>query len=104
MDKLIVTAAPHIHANVTTRKLMGRVCIALLPALAASCFIFGIAVLVPPAVSAAACVGFEALWNILLKSGYMSRLASGRSPSSTLSSECCVTTRFRAPSKGEEPM
>ena len=67
MNKLIVTAAPHIHENVSTRKLMGKVCIALLPALVASCFIFGIDALFLTAVSAAACVGFEALWNIMMK-------------------------------------
>ena len=67
MDKLIVTVAPHIHENISTRKLMGRVCIALLPALIASCLIFGIDALYLTAVSAAACVGFEALWNLIMK-------------------------------------
>ncbi len=67
MRKLLVTTSPHIHENVTTRKLMGQVCIACLPALIASCLIFGWNSLFLTAVSAAACVGFEALWNILMK-------------------------------------
>ena len=67
MNKLLVTTSPHIHDNVSTRKLMGQVCIAMLPALVASCLIFGINSLFLTAVSAAACVGFEALWNIIMK-------------------------------------
>ena len=67
MNKLFVTTSPHIHDNVSTRKLMGQVCIAMLPALVASCLIFGINSLFLTAVSAAACVGFEALWNIIMK-------------------------------------
>lgn len=67
MNKLLVTTSPHIHDNVSTQKLMGRVCIAMLPALVASCLIFGINSLFLTAVSAAACVGFEALWNIIMK-------------------------------------
>ena len=43
MDKkLIVTAAPHITGADTTQKIMGRVCIALIPALIASVIVFGI--------------------------------------------------------------
>lgn len=67
MQKLLVTSSPHIHTTVTTRKLMGRVCLACVPALLASCLIFGWQSLFLVAVSAAACVGFEALWNVLMK-------------------------------------
>lgn len=67
MQKLLVTSSPHIHSNVTTRRLMGNVCIACIPAVLASCFIFGWQCLFLVAVSAAGCVGFEALWNILMK-------------------------------------
>ncbi len=67
MQKLLVTASPHIHESISTRKLMGRVCIACLPALLASCLIFGWRCLFLAAVSAAACVGFEAVWNLLMK-------------------------------------
>ncbi len=67
MQKFIVTSSPHIHARISTRGLMGQVCIALLPVLIASVLLFGWRSLFLVAVSAAACVGFEALWNILMK-------------------------------------
>lgn len=41
-NKLIVTAAPHITSADSTQKIMQRVCIALVPTLIASVFIFGI--------------------------------------------------------------
>ena len=40
-NKLIVSAAPHITSADSTSKIMGRVCIALLPTLIASVLIFG---------------------------------------------------------------
>ena len=39
---LSVTSSPHIRSNVTTRRLMGDVLIALLPALAAGVWAFGV--------------------------------------------------------------
>ena len=41
MQKLLVTAAPHLHDQTTTQKLMGRVCLACAPAALAACLIFG---------------------------------------------------------------
>lgn len=67
MPKLIVSTSPHLHENISTRKLMGRVCLACLPTLVAACLIFGWQCLFLVAVSAAACVGFEAVWNLLMK-------------------------------------
>lgn len=67
MQKLIVGTSPHLHSRVTTRTLMGRVCLACLPTLAAACLIFGWRSLYLTALSAAACVGFEALWCLLCK-------------------------------------
>ena len=58
-NKLIVTAAPHITSADTTQKIMGRVCLALCPALVASVIIFGVNSLVLTAVTVAACVFFE---------------------------------------------
>ena len=58
-NKLIVTAAPHITSADSTQKIMGRVCLALCPALIASVIIFGINALVLTAVTVAACVFFE---------------------------------------------
>ena len=58
-NKLIVTAAPHITSADTTQKIMQRVCIALVPTLIASVFIFGFNSLILTAVTVAACVAFE---------------------------------------------
>jgi len=58
-NKLIVTAAPHITGADSTQKIMGRVCLALCPALAASVIIFGINALILTVVTVAACVFFE---------------------------------------------
>lgn len=58
-NKLIVTAAPHITSPDSTQKIMGRVCIALVPTLIASVIIFGVNSLVLTAVTVAACVFFE---------------------------------------------
>ena len=58
-NKLIVTAAPHITSADSTQKIMGRVCLALCPALVASVIIFGVNALILTAVTVAACVFFE---------------------------------------------
>ncbi len=61
-NKLIVTAAPHITDSDSTQKIMGRVCIALVPTLIASVIIFGINALILTVVTVASCVIFEYLW------------------------------------------
>lgn len=64
---LIVASAPHITSPDTTQKIMQRVCIALLPTLAASCVIFGWRALLLTAITVAACVLFEYGWCKLRK-------------------------------------
>ena len=64
-NRLVVTAAPHITGADTTQKIMGRVCIALLPTLIASIVIFGWKSLILTAVCVVACVGFEYLWCLI---------------------------------------
>ena len=66
-NKLIVSAAPHITGADTTQKIMGRVCIALIPTLIASVIIFGINSLILTAVTVAACVAFEYGYCKLMK-------------------------------------
>lgn len=62
MDKkLIVSLSPHIHSGNTVGKAMYGVLIALIPALIASLFFFGVGALVVTLTSAAACVLFEYL-------------------------------------------
>ena len=58
-NKLIVTAAPHITGPDTTQKIMGRVAVALVPALIASVIIFGFNALILTVVTVASCVLFE---------------------------------------------
>ena len=65
-DKLIVTAAPHITGADTTQKIMQRVCIALLPTLAAATVIFGLRALMLTALTVLACVLFEYGWCRLM--------------------------------------
>ena len=65
--KPIVTASPHITNHTSTRGLMLNVCIALLPALVASTLIFGARALLVTGVTVAACVGFEALYCVVMK-------------------------------------
>lgn len=65
--KLIVSASPHIHARTTTRGIMLNVCAALLPAIFAGTLVFGARTLLVTGVTVAACVGFEALYCVLLK-------------------------------------
>ncbi|MCQ2567608.1 MAG: RnfABCDGE type electron transport complex subunit D [Mogibacterium sp.] len=72
MDKkfhtnLVVSSAPHIVTDQDTTRLMGTVLLALVPALAASVYIFGLRVLLLSLVSVIACVGFEYIWNAALK-------------------------------------
>lgn len=64
---LSVSPVPHIHAPVTTQKIMGNVILALLPALIASTVIFGWRSLLVVAVTVAACVLCEYLWCRLRK-------------------------------------
>ena len=66
-NKLMVSAAPHITGADTTQKIMGRVCIALLPTLFASIVIFGINSLILTAVTVVACVAFEYGYCKLMK-------------------------------------
>ena len=66
-NKLIVTAAPHITSPDSTQSIMGRVCLALVPALIASVIIFGFNALILTAVTVAACVFFEWAYCKLMK-------------------------------------
>jgi len=63
----IVSTSPHIRTKRTTRGIMLDVCLALLPALAASIWLFGWRALAVTAVSVISCVGFEALMRVIMK-------------------------------------
>ena len=65
--KLTLSVSPHIHSGRSTSRIMLDVVIALLPAAAAGCIIFGLRALAVLAVTVVSCVGFEALFNLITK-------------------------------------
>lgn len=81
VKKLLVTASPHILAPYTTRGIMLNVAFALLPTLVAAGLIFGARAWLLTGVTVAACIGFEALYNVVMKKpqsvGDMSGLVTG---------------------------
>lgn len=67
MENMIVSSSPHIRDNARTSNIMRDVCIALVPALAASVFFFGVRALYITALCMIFSVGAEALWQKLTK-------------------------------------
>ena len=65
--QLTLSISPHIHSGRRTSRIMLDVLIALLPAAVAGTVIFGLRALLVLTVTVACCVGFEALYNLLLK-------------------------------------
>ncbi|WP_157363730.1 RnfABCDGE type electron transport complex subunit D [Alkaliflexus imshenetskii] len=61
MNRLIVSPSPHVHSGDSVKKNMYGVIIALLPALAASLWFFGLGALIVTLTSVVACVLFEFL-------------------------------------------
>lgn len=61
MNKLIISPSPHVHSGDSVKKNMYGVIIALLPALAASIWFFGVGALIVVLTSVVACVLFEYL-------------------------------------------
>lgn len=59
MSKLIISLSPHVHGGDSVQKNMYGVCIALVPALLASLFFFGLGAAIVLATSVLACVLFE---------------------------------------------
>ena len=62
-----LSVSPHIHSGNSTRRIMLDVLIALLPTTIAGTIIFGWKSLLVVAVCVASCVGFEALFNLIVK-------------------------------------
>lgn len=68
MEKRIISPNPHIHSSASTSRLMGDVCIALLPAIVLSVIVYGWSELLVLAVSAGSCVLLEwAITRFLMK-------------------------------------
>lgn len=66
-NRLKLSVSPHIHSGRSTAGIMRDVLIALLPATIAGTVIFGLRSLLVVAVCVAACVGFEAAFNRIVK-------------------------------------
>ena len=66
-NQLTLSVSPHIHSGRSTRRIMLDVLISLLPVTIAGVVIFGLRSLVVIASTVIACVGFEALFNLLAK-------------------------------------
>ncbi|MBQ0050272.1 MAG: RnfABCDGE type electron transport complex subunit D [Bacteroidales bacterium] len=68
MNKLIISLSPHVHGGDSVQKNMYGVCLALVPALAASLAFFGVGAAAVLATSVLSCVFFEwAIAKFLLK-------------------------------------
>ena len=65
--KLTLASSPHIHSGRSTSRIMLDVIIALCPAAIAGIVIFGWRAALVLAVTVGACVGFEALFNLIVK-------------------------------------
>ena len=66
MDKNLISApSPHIHSDITSRRLMADVVIALLPACFAACVIFGTKALSVLLVCTVSAVVAEAVFNLV---------------------------------------
>ena len=62
MDKLLhISGSPHVHSDVTVKKIMWSVVLALVPAFLVSVYYFGLPVIILTAVSIGCCVLFEYL-------------------------------------------
>ncbi len=58
-QKLVISPAPHVHGSNDTRRMMGDVLIALVPALIVAAFVYGLQSIVVTAFSVASCVLVE---------------------------------------------
>ena len=67
MSQLLIEPSPHIRCALTTQRIMLDVLIALMPAVIAGTWLFGLRALVLVVLCAAFCVVFEALFNVITK-------------------------------------
>ena len=68
MEKmLMVSSSPHVKASHTTKSIMLDVIIALIPALVAAIYFYGLHALLLTIVSVVCCVGFEWIWEKVFK-------------------------------------
>ena len=66
-EQLVLSSSPHVSTSDTVRKIMLKVLVALLPAVAAGVWYFGLRALAVIVLTTLCCVGAEALWCVLAK-------------------------------------
>ncbi len=66
-NQVKLSVSPHIHSGNSTRRIMLDVLIALLPTTVAGAIIFGVRSLLVVATCVISCVGFEVLFNLIVK-------------------------------------
>ena len=66
-SKLVLASSPHLHGKDTTRSIMRDVIIALMPALVAAVWMFGVRTLAVTVVCVGSCVASEYLSRLILK-------------------------------------
>ena len=67
MSNLKLSVSPHIHNKRSTSFIMLDVLIALMPAAIAGCVIFGLRALAVILVCVGSCIGFETIFNLIVK-------------------------------------
>ena len=76
-DQLVLSSSPHLSTSDTVRKIMYKVLIALLPAVLAGVWFFGVRALVVIISCTVFCVGAEALWCVLAKKPVKNTILDG---------------------------
>ena len=76
-DKLLMSSSPHIQTHSSVPGIMLKVIIALMPAMAASVYFFGLAALNLLVMTAVFCVAAEALWCIIAKKSVKNAVFDG---------------------------
>lgn len=67
IEKLVITASPHVKDSITTQKVMATVAVALIPAVLSAVYYFGIRALWLTLVCVFSCMLFELLFTMITK-------------------------------------
>ncbi|MBO5643949.1 MAG: RnfABCDGE type electron transport complex subunit D [Lentisphaeria bacterium] len=76
-DQLVLSSSPHLSTSDTVRKIMYKVLLALLPAVLAGVWFFGLKALLVIVSCTVFCVGAEALWCVLAKKPVKNTILDG---------------------------
>ena len=76
-EQLVLSSSPHVSTSDTVRKIMYKVLLALLPAVAAGIWFFGLRALWVIVLTVVCCIGAEALWCVLAKKQVKNTILDG---------------------------